>query len=59
MINNTVKGVWLINDEFHWSHFNNSFSSFIYALQVNDRIFAVSQARVLNLLDLIEIQRFP
>ena len=60
---NTVKGVEVINDDFHWPHLNNTFYSFVYdetgRVKVNDSIPALSQVRAQNLLDLTGLQRFP
>ena len=60
---NTVKGVEVIGDDFHWPHLNNTFYSFVYdetgRVKVNDSIPALSQVRAQNLLDLTGLQRFP
>ena len=60
---NTVKGVEVTNDDFHWPHLNNTFYSFVYdetgRVKVNDSIPALSQVRAQNLLDLTGLQRFP
>ncbi len=60
---NTTKGVGIINDDFHWPHLNNTFYSFIYdetgRVKVNDNIPDLSKVRAQNLLDLVELQRYP
>jgi 5-methylcytosine-specific restriction endonuclease McrA len=60
---NTVKGVEVINDDFHWPHLNNTFYSFVYdetgRVKVNDSIPALSQVRAQKLLDLTGLHRYP
>lgn len=60
---NSYKGSKEVDENYHWPHLNNTFYSLIYdetgRISINSDIPELSKIKAQNLLDLIQLQRYP